>query len=179
MRTSLYSILCIVIRLGAVLLAVSALGSVLATAMMVRDGRSPIDLSWIAAAFVASLAIACLLWLYPGPLARLCTARSANQVFESPLAPHDLQWIAFAVLGVYFVVDGIVGFVHYEANLLVADALFDREKRIEDFVRNGSYWILRIVFGLALALGARGLSALLRRLRYGNAPVRDDEVRDG
>lgn len=38
MRTSLYSILCIVIRLGAVVLAASTLGSVLSVGLMIRQG---------------------------------------------------------------------------------------------------------------------------------------------
>ncbi len=178
MRTSLYSILCITIRIGAVLLAVSTLGSVLSVALMIHQGTSPADLAWVFGVWVATLAIAFLLWLYPGPLARLCSARSANQVFDSPITAHDLQWIAFSVLGMYFVVGGIVGFVHYEANLLIADAILDREKRIEGFVRSGLYWLLQIAVGIALALGARGLTGVLHRLRHGDSPMRGVEERD-
>lgn len=172
MRTSLYSILCIVIRLGAVVLAVSTLASALSMALMIRQGTSPIDLWALIGLFVAILAIAFLLWLYPGPLARLCSARSAGQVFESPIAARDLQWIALSVLGMYFVVAGLIGFVHFEANLFVADTIIDREKRIEDFVQTGLYWLLQIVVGVALVFGARGLTGLLHRIRHGDPRVR-------
>lgn len=181
MRTSLYSILCIVIRLGAVVLAASTLGSALSVALMMRRGVPLADLGWVFGVWVAMLAIACLLWLYPGWLARLCSPRSANQVFESPIDSRDLQWIAFSVLGAYFVVTGIVGFVYYEANLLIADAMADREMRIEGFVRNGLYALLQCAIGIALVLGARGLTGMLHRVRYGDpsAPAaRDAGERD-
>lgn len=167
MRTSLYSILCIVIRLGAVLLAVSTLGSALSMALMVRQGTSPMEIMPLIGLFVATLAVAFLLWLYPGPLAHLCSTRSAGEVFESPVTAQDLQSIALSVLGMYFVVGGIVGFIHYESNQFVADSILDREEHIRDFVQVGLYWLLQIVMGAALTLGARGLAGLLHRLRYG------------
>lgn len=170
MRTSLYSILCIVVRLGAVMLAVSTLASALSMALMIRQGTSPMELWGLIGLFVAVLAIAFVLWLYPGPLARLCSARSAMQVFESPIAPRDLQWVALSVLGMYFVVDGLVGFLHFEVNLFFADTIADREKRIEDFVQTGLYWLIRMVVGTALVLGARGLTGLLRRVRERGLP---------
>lgn len=178
MRTSLYSILCIVIRLGAVVLAVSTLASALSVALMIRQGTSPMDLWPVIVLFTAVLAIAFLLWLYPGPLARLCSARSAQQVFESPIAVRDLQWVALSVLGMYFVVEGLVGFARYEVSLFVADAVIDRERRIEDFVRTGLYWLIQIVLGAALTLGARGLTGLLHRIRYGNPDHRAEAARE-
>ena len=179
MRTSLYSILCIAIRLGAVMLAVSTLASVLSMALMIRPGTSPMDLWALIGLFVAILAIAFVLWLYPGPLARLCSARSAMQVFESPIASRDLQWIAFSVLGMYFVVDGLVGFLHFEANLFVADTITDREKRIEDFVQTGLYWLIRLVAGAVLVLGSRGLSGVLHKVRERGLPPSVSETDDG
>lgn len=179
MRTSLYSILCIVIRLGAVVLAVSTLASVLSVALLVRQGMSLFDLSFVIGMLIAALVIVGLLWLYPGPLARLCSARSAGQIFESPITAYDLQWIAFSVLGMYFVVGGVVGLLHFELNQLVADTIVDREKRIEEFVKVGLYWLLQIAIGLVLVLGARGLAGLLHRLRYGAASARDDASASG
>jgi len=178
MRTSLYSILCIVIRLGAVMLAVSTLASALAMALMIRQGTSAMDLWASIGLFVAILAIAFVLWLYPGPLARLCSTRNAMQVFESPIAARDLQWIALGVLGMYFFVDGLVGFLHFEANVFVADTITDRGKRFEDFVEAGLYWLIRLVVGAALVFGARGLSGLLHRLRERGLPPPVSETDD-
>lgn len=178
MRTSLYSILCIVVRLGAVMLAVSTLASALSMALMIRQGTSPMDLWALISVFVAVLAIAFVLWLYPGPLVRLCSTRSATQVFESPIASRDLQWIALGVLGMYFVVSGLIGFLHFEANLFFADTITDRERRIEDFVQTGLYWLIQIVVGAVLVLGARGLTGLLHRLRERGLPPPVSETDD-
>lgn len=161
------------------MLAMSTLGSVLSIALAIRQGTSPADLWLVGVLFVATLALAVLFWLHPGPLARLCSGRSAGEVFESPIGPHELQWIALCVLGTYFVVVGVIGFIHYEANLLIVDARFDREQHIADFIGTGLYWLIQIVVGLGLALGARGLTGLLRRLRHGEAPVAADTDLDG
>lgn len=168
MRTSLYSILCIVIRLGAVLLAVGTLGSVLSMILTLREGVAALELAPALVALVLTLLVAFLLWLYPGPLARMASARSSQQVFESPLAAAQLQWIALSVLGMYFVVSGIVGFAHYEIQQLIVGAMQDRERQIARFVQVALYWLLQLGFGLALTLGARGLSGLLQRMRYGS-----------
>jgi hypothetical protein len=168
MRTSMYSILCIVIRLGAVLLAVSTLGSVLSMVMALRQGVAALELAPAMVAFVLTLLVAFLLWLYPGPLARLASARSSQQVFESPISAAQVQWIALSVLGMYFVVDGIVGFAHYEVQQLIVGVIPDREQRIGKFVQVALYWLLQVGFGVVLVLGARGLGGLLQRMRYGS-----------
>lgn len=178
MRTSLYSILCIAIRLGAVFMAVqvlvgvpTALGELLAAQVTVSTKA--------AIAFgVAELAAAGLLWLYPGILARIAAATSSQQVFESPITATELQQLAFAVLGICFVVQGLVDLVDIGTSLsmgvLTGDAL-DRYMR-----QYGWPWIgreaIRIAFGIGLALGARGLATALFRWReYGLvAPQRDE-----
>jgi hypothetical protein len=170
MRTSLYSILCIVIRIGAVLLAVSTLGSVLSMCLALRNGTAATELIPALVAFVLTLLVAFLLWLYPGPLARMASARSSQQVLESPIRAAQLQWIALSVLGMYFVVDGLVGFAHYEVQQLIVGAIADRERRIGKFVQVALYWLLQMGFGIALTLGARGLTGMLQRIRYGGMP---------
>jgi hypothetical protein len=52
------------------------------------------------------------------------------------------------------------------------------EQRIEDFVRTGLHWLLQIAIGLALTLGARGLTGLLHRLRYGDSSVPERVAHD-
>ena len=170
MRTSLFSILCIVIRVGAVLLAVSTLGSVLSMCLALRNGAAAAELIPALVAFVLTLLVAILLWLHPGPLARMASARSSQQVLESPIRAAQLQWIALSVLGMYFVVDGLVGFAHYEVQQLIVGVIADRERRIEKFVQVALYWLLQMGFGLALALGAHGLTGMLRRIRHGGMP---------
>lgn len=167
MRTSLYSILCIVIRLGAVLLGVSTLGSVLSMCLALRNGTAATELAPAMVAFVLTVLFAFLLWLFPGPLARMAATRSSHQVFESPIAAEHVQWIALSVLGMYFFVEGVVGFAHYEVQQLIVGAIADREMRIEKFVQVALYWLLQMAFGIALTLGARGLTGVLQRIRHG------------
>ena len=170
MRTSLYSVLCMVIRLGAVLLAVSTLGSVLSLCLALRNGAAARDLVPALVAFVLTLLVAFLLWLYPGPLARMASTRSSQQILDIPIRAAQLQWIALSVLGMYFVVDGLVGFAHYEVQQLIVGAIADRERRIEKFVQVALYGLLQMGFGIALTLGARGLAGVLQRIRYGGLP---------
>jgi hypothetical protein len=99
MRTSLYSILCVVIRLGAVLLAVSTLGSALSICLALRNGAAALELVPALVALVLTLLGASLLWLYPGPLARIASTRSSQQVLDIPIRPAQLHWIALSVLG--------------------------------------------------------------------------------
>ena len=170
MRTSLYSILCIVIRLGAVLLAVSTLGSVLSMCLALRNGTAVLELVPVLVAFVLTLLVAFFLWLCPGPLARMASTRSSQQVLESPIVAAHVQWIALSVLGMYFFVEGLVGFAHYEIQQLIVGAIADREMRIAKFVQVALYWLLQMGFGVALTLGARGLTGMLQRIRHGDMP---------
>ena len=62
MRTSLYSVLCMVIRLGAVLLAVSTLGSMLSMRLALRNGAVAQELVPALVALVLTLLIAFPLW---------------------------------------------------------------------------------------------------------------------
>jgi hypothetical protein len=166
MRTSLYSILCIAIRLGAVFLALGSLASVLS--FVITAQSIALDELWLAGlSLLLTLVIAFLLWLFPGPLARMAAARSSQQVFESPISAMQIQWIALSVLGMYFVITGLIGFARYEMQQLLADAIIDRERHLADFIRIGLYCLLQVGFGIALTLGARGLVGVLHRLRYG------------
>ncbi len=176
MRTSLHSILCIAIRLGAVLMAWTTFAQVFALAaggMFREGGLSP----WLMAGLASvSFAIAVLLWLFPSPLASLALGRNRHEVFESPVGAAELQWIALSVLGMWFVVTGLSHLAYWGiAQAAGSDyiQLTDdmRRARIVDGIGHG----VDIVLGLALVLGSRGLVALLHRMRHGRAlgaPVR-------
>jgi hypothetical protein len=177
----MYSILCIVIRLGAVLLAVNALASAISLPMLTRPETADPGYLWLSAvAIVLTVVLAFLLWLYPGWLARLCTGRSAQQVFESPIGSAELQWIALSVLGVYLVVEGIASVGRYAIQEVITNALLDVPQRLRLFSRM-VFPLLQIVLGAALAFGARGLTGLLNRLRdagYPHQPESFDNTRD-
>ncbi|MGH8212100.1 MAG: hypothetical protein ACREPP_02575, partial [Rhodanobacteraceae bacterium] len=117
--------------------------------------------------------LAFVLWLYPGLLARAAAGRSAKQVFESPISSGELMHIAFAGLGAYYVLRGLWAGVHRFLYLMLlaeitGDQAASSSARTQCWVDIGSD-VVAVILGVALVLGARGLSELLRRLRYGNA----------
>lgn len=169
MRTSLYSILCIVVRLGAMWLAVGLIANLPATLDLLRS-TEPVGAGSVLFAQAIGLLFAAVLWLYPGMLARVAAGRSSQQVFESPIAAADLQAIALAVLGVAFAVNGVAGLVlhvlHYAWMTSSSTFTSASERGLFPMVADA----VQIVLGVALALGARGLGHLLLRLR-GRGPV--------
>jgi hypothetical protein len=177
MRTSLYTVLCIVIRLGAVMLAVEAILAVPAAWYM--TGSTDLAPGWHGAliAFgIATLAFAALLWVYPGVLARIAAGASSRQVFESPLSGEELQQIALCVLGVWLAIDGIVEFVNLGVRLIVT-AHVDTNVPFVEMARRDVGRIVSVLvkvgLGVALSLGARGLVGLLRRVRHQGLPPVD------
>ncbi len=168
MKTSLYTILCIAIRLGAVWLGVSvvlAFPGIYKAAGSGSFGEMATTIVLVGSAI--ALLIALLLWIYPGVLARLAAGKSSTQVFESPISAEQIQQTAFAVLGIWFVMTGLVSLTHE----ILRTLLFDQ---VDVAVASGARtWQVRllltdatqIVLGCALALGSHGLVGLLRRLR--------------
>jgi hypothetical protein len=172
MRTSMYSILCIVIRLGAVLFAVEVFKSLLNLIDMFAKGSTGDHsiLGW-SAMFLGLFLVATMLWLFPGPLARLASARSHQQIFESPISPIDLQWIALSVVGVVFAILGILGLVYWLIQgMWIPDTWIVGEDYRRGRFLDGLYYGVQIALGLALSLGAKGLAHLLHRMRYGAIP---------
>jgi hypothetical protein len=167
MRTSLYSILCIVVRLGAICLAVGTLSSLLALLVSWRAGTEVADLGFSIGFVALMLWLAFMLWVFPGTLARIAAGRSSQQVFESPISAAQIQWIAFSVLGMYFVISGVVGLSYYVIRYLRAGEMIGYDQ-VAAFMSDGLYWIVQIALGAVLALGARGLVGVLYRIRYGN-----------
>ena len=179
MRTSLYTILCIAIRLAAVSLALTAVAGTLS--MLATMGmNSTRGVEWLVAGSVAStLVVAFLLWTWPGVLARLAAGRSSLQVFESPIAPEQIQWVALSVLGAWFALDGFVSLCYFAMQNLMYVGVQDAGKQMEELIQPGAYWVIQTLAGIALLLGARGLTGLLHRLRDGSLrggppPVSDD-----
>jgi len=166
MKTSMYSILCIVVRLGAVMLAVSTIAAFSGAWVTMHgteyDGMRGLFIS----ASGLALVIAAALWVYPGLLARVAAGRSSQQVFESPLRADEIQTIALAVLGVAMAMGGVVDLMVYGLRFVMALGFSNNG---EPFRRDTAFTLVaqlpRIAIGIGLALGARGLSGLILRLR--------------
>jgi len=178
-RTSLYSIFCILIRLGAVLMAVTTImvipaawrGAALEHA---RDGYAAMLLGFGG----LMLVIAALLWIYPGVLARLAAGKASEQIFESPISAKELEQIAFAVVGVWFAIEAVSGLLAVIAGVVVtmyegdagegvplAGAMFRHEAvRLVPL-------LVKLVLGIALAMRARGLVGWIRALQERGLPA--------
>ena len=167
-RTSLYSILCIAIRLGAVILAWTSIEK---SSFLLGQGQFAAfsaEERWIAISYFGSgILISFLLWLYPGPLARMASGRSAQQIFESPISATELQWIALSVLGMVWVMSGILDLAELGYQYVwMSEMLGTGEEAARRLQGQIAYAAFEILIGIALTLGARGLATLLRRLRY-------------
>lgn len=185
MRTSLYSILCIVVRLGAVMLFVETVTSFPAAwqALQVWTQTTSESDGAVRGMLIGfsgvAIALSFLLWLYPGLLARLAAGEASREVFESPVAPKELQFIAFSVLGVTFAIKGLIGLVTVLFRIALSAHLLGDVAFLALAWQNGLNLLVQVFqfgAGIGLTLGARGLTGLLHRLReHGLPPVRSDE----
>lgn len=166
MKTTLYTVLCIAIRLGAVLMTVDLLESIPVFLWSTQqDARFMIAVLVMAA---IGLVIALVLWLKPGVLAWWAAGRGKDEVFESQIDAGQIQYIALSVLGAWLVVSGLAALVPSEMQLVRLQHLADA---YPGMVPPSDAWnslirsLVIAVAGVILMLGARGLVGLLHRLR--------------
>lgn len=173
MKTSLYSILCITIRAGAVIWMAGSLAHLPFSWLAAENSKNPAaTVAWLLFGTGFQLFITAILWLYPGVLARLAAARSSHEVFESPIPVAKLQCVAFSVVGVWFALQGVV-YLSYE---LVRSIQFAYENTPIKFAALTDA-CARLAFGIALLLGAHGLAGLLNVIRArGEPPQAADNV---
>ena len=165
MKTTLYTVLCVAIRLAAVLMAVELLVTLLSFWLETRDAvLRLIELSLI----IVGLLIAVALWLKPGLLARWAIGRSGHEVLESSLGVEAIQRIAFATLGAWLLVGGLSSAV---PQVWIAWRVHRMAAMYPDTAMAASTWsgvihvVVQMVAGAALLVGARGLTGMLHRLR--------------
>ncbi len=169
MKSSIYTVLCMTIRLGALWLGINVLLTFPGAYVAVTNGdlghHSLMPLLFWSVSIVV---VAFLLWLYPGLLARPAAARSSRQVFDSPVSAEQMQHAALVVLGMWFV---MTGFIDLASKIL--PVLFFRQMGIVgDAGTSLTIKILlkpvvQIIVGCVLTLGSRGLTGVLHRVRGG------------
>lgn len=174
MRTSLYSILCIVVRLGAMYLFVETVTS-LPTMLPAMQAWSPNEEAGrgVLIGFGGALiALSVALWLYPGMIARLASTSASCQPFESSIDAKELQYVALSVLGVAFAMGALLDLVGFAFRLALS-ARFGDTAFTTLLWQSGSsllVLVLKLSLGLGLAFGAHGLTGLLHRLRERGLP---------
>jgi len=177
MRTSLYTVLCIGIRLAAVLLAVNMLVAIPSTYHLVSNGDWSSEAWLIFLLYLGAFLLAFLLWVYPGSLARMAASQASNQVFESPIEAADLQYIAFSVVGLWLFFDGTFGLIHDGVSEVLLRHMIrsnngglDLSEPNSRMIASGVVHLVQLGSGGALVVGARGLVGALRRMRQGGLP---------
>ena len=167
MKTTLHTVLCVAIRLGAVLMALGILEQIPGLVFYPsQDGHLVVGALSLCG---AGLLVACALWLWPNLLAWWAVARNHQEVLEMTISPGRLQYVAMSVVGVWTFIGGLSGFVGHGVIIVLI--------KHEATIGNPSgmvpmtewHWMVyygtMLLAGAALALGARGLAGLLYRLR--------------
>jgi hypothetical protein len=166
MKTTLFTVLCIAIRLGVVLLAVNILEQLPFWLSQSHPGSVYTLYQLLLGLF--GLVLAAVLWVRPGILAWWAIGKGQREILESPISADQLQHIAFSVLGVWMVLSGLGGCI---SHLMIMLFLRDRVTDAATGVLPPGEWryvcvyTLQAAAGAALAIGSRGLIGLLHRLR--------------
>jgi hypothetical protein len=168
MKTSLYSILCIVIRLGAVFFAawiIAVFPTIYISAHTRQFDAGSFQL--LEGFYLGGLVVAFGLWLYPGILASLAAGRSTREPFETSIDAHDIQYVALSILGIWLALKGL-GSLAFEITRGIAFSTAEASMSTVEAAPLAAAGV-EVVLGIALALGGKGVVGLLQRLRYGNA----------
>jgi hypothetical protein len=167
MKTTLHTVVCIAIRLGAVFLAVGLVQQSVAIFLYPDPGG---HLAVPASVLVGvGLLVAFALWLRPDILAWWAISGKQREILEISMTAEQVQWISFSVLGMWLFIGAMSNLVVHIVMILVAM----RHSAYEgvspgwpsDDWRLMLKYALTAVFGATLTLGARGLVGLLNRLR--------------
>jgi hypothetical protein len=178
MKTTLFTVLCIAIRLGVVLLAVNILEQLPFWLSHSHEGSAYTLYLLLVGLF--GLVMAALLWVRPGILAWWAIGKGQHEVLEIPVSADQIQHIAFSVLGVWMVISGLGGCIsHLMIMLFLRGRLADAATGVlpPGEWRYVCYYALEAIAGGALVIGSRGLIGLLYRLR--GYPVTESDARGG
>jgi hypothetical protein len=178
MKTNIHSVLCVAIRLGALLTAVGIVEHA-PTIFMYPSGEGfSRGALWLSG---AGLALAFMLWLLPNVLARWAVGRGSHELLEFPISADQIQRIAFSVVGVWLFIAGLAGVLARGVMLLVIahrSAYGDPSRILSS---SDWYWLVEhfatAVAGACLAVGSAGLVRLFHRVRgYPYRADKDDDV---
>ncbi|HEY2346103.1 MAG TPA: hypothetical protein VGH80_09490 [Xanthomonadaceae bacterium] len=129
------------------------------------------------------LAVAALLWLFADLLARVALARPQQVTFESDVPASEWQALAFSAIGLWQSIEALSYLSGRIVRLLMLRMATEGNGAIglpDDFYGWVAADALRLLLGIGLLFGARGLVGLIRRYRQvGHAPVIASEPGDG
>lgn len=171
-RTNARSILTLFVRVMALWWVLgSALGFISWMTMSPGGEFSP---GLIAALYFGTFLAAACLWVFADLLARAALAGPGHTTFDSDIEVSDWQRLAFACIGVWYAMEGLIDVVRQLTSTILASRAYPD---MEMHFSWADVWAsaFQIAVGVALLLGARGLTNAVSRLQ-GQEPIRSPEV---
>ena len=166
MKTTLYTVLCVAIRLGAVFMAVDVFDRLPGIFFYSGEGHYPLFELLIE---VVILLLAFVLWMRPSLMAWWALGGKRQEILESPIHADQLQYVALSVLGAWLAISGLAGCCGHGTTivLLLRQASYDGPG--ETIPTTEWHWMVQYgvtaVAGVVLMCGSRGLVVLLQRMR--------------
>ncbi|HEY8682378.1 MAG TPA: hypothetical protein VIM06_04345 [Rhodanobacter sp.] len=160
MKTTLYTVLCIAVRLGAVLMAVGILEQVpsLLVTLLNEGGHLVLGIMLLEG---IGLLLAFALWLWPNILVWWAVGRNRHEILESSISADQLQHIALSVLGAWVFIAGLGGCVGHGVMILMIEHQIALGALPGMAPTNEWHWMAQYattaLAGAALILGSRGL----------------------
>ena len=121
--------------------------------------------------FLFPCMLAAVLWLFPATVTgQTSTTRMNND--GSAVSAQQLLLVGFSLLGAYAIIFGTVKLLYYEAlqmhrNAYAASLGIDNPEIVAGTFASRLTNVTQVVFGLVLALGRRGLSRAMMKIKYG------------
>lgn len=166
MKTTIYSVLCVAIRSGAILMAVGIVEHAPTIFIYPSQPGFSAGAVWFAG---VGLVLAFILWLSPSVLARWAVARGAHELLEIPVSADQLQRIAFSIVGAWLFVAGLTGLIARGAMMLVISHRSSYGDSTRVLSSGDWYWLVEhlstAIAGGSLAVGSAGLVRLFARIR--------------
>jgi hypothetical protein len=169
-RTNAFSLLCVIIRVFALWLIIKLVfqlpSLIVGVDQATLAGMNP----WLfAIPLAAGTLLAALLWLFADKFARLALTRPQDHVFESDLDASTWLGLIVAGIGAWYFFAGLLDGASLGMQAVLYDRYSQEYGRMDlppDFKVAVARAVLQLVVGAILALGGRGLAALLHKLRY-------------
>ena len=180
-RTNAFSVLCVLIRAFSLWLFVKTLIAI--PGFVIQDAFGEHWIWLLGATFGLPMLIALAMWVFADQLTRLALARPSQVVFDSDIAAAQWQTIAFSVVGLLQVISGISDIVYHVAKIAVLQYTTDAHYPVSSqlsliFYAGMIDAVMHLMIGLGLLFGARGIVALLHRIRGQATVIDSDESAD-
>jgi hypothetical protein len=133
-----------------------------------------INMTYIGVFWAAQLLMCTVVWFFPASIARKLLPSPKNDVvYESPAAPGDWLTLGLIVIGLWVLFGGVTDAIYWL--LFLAYNPLDQVSGLNADAKAAMITtVLELVFGTWLVFGAKGLGALLWKIRTGGVSKNPD-----